>query len=112
MLFSLIAIEQEIIRIAGIIAGALVMTGFVPQVFRAYRRKSMADVSMFLMILISTGMFLWIFYGLVKEDPVIYGANIAGVSLNFLLIGMKVNYDKIGRRGRSSGVRGNNNGSC
>jgi MtN3/saliva family. len=54
----------------------------------------MIDVSIYLMGLISAGMFLWIIYGIIRNDIVIIGTNASGFVLNVLLIGLKVKYDK------------------
>ena len=46
------------------------------------QNKKMFDVSAHLMILIASGMFLWVIYGFIKSDPVIIGTNAAGFALN------------------------------
>lgn len=76
------------------IAGVLVLLGFVPQVIRSYKRKQMEDVSSFLMILIAVGMFLWIIYGVYRQDPTIIGTNVGGMALNLILLGMKYKYTR------------------
>lgn len=89
----MVAVNDEIfLTILGTAAGILVLTGFIPQVLRSYKRKKMDDVSTFLMLLIGSGMFLWIIYGINRSDPTIIGANVAGLSLNLLLLGMKFRY--------------------
>ena len=57
--------------------------------------KKMFDVSGYLMILIASGMFLWIVYGVIKSDLVIIGTNATGFALNITLLGMKLRYDKL-----------------
>jgi uncharacterized protein with PQ loop repeat len=47
------------------------------------------------MILIASGMFLWIIYGFIKSDPVIIGTNATGFALNVTLLIMKLKYDKM-----------------
>jgi uncharacterized protein with PQ loop repeat len=42
----------------GTIAGVLVLSSFIPQLRKAYKTKKMSDVSIHLMILIASGMFL------------------------------------------------------
>jgi uncharacterized protein with PQ loop repeat len=39
-------------------------------------------------------MFLWVIYGIIRNDLVIIGTNVSGVLLNITLIGLKVKYDK------------------
>lgn len=79
----------------GIIAGVLVLSSFIPQLLKAYKTKKMTDVSIHLMLLISSGMFLWVIYGLIRADPVIVGTNASGFVLNIILVILKLKYDKI-----------------
>ncbi len=78
----------------GIIAGILVLSSFIPQLYKAYKTKKMQDVSIYLMGLIASGMFLWVIYGLIRKD-VIVGTNISGFILNVILIALKFRYDKL-----------------
>ena len=83
------------VDIIGIIAGILVLLSFVPQIVKAYKTKKMFDVSAHLMILIASGMFLWVIYGFIRSDLVIIGTNAAGLALNIALLIMKIRYDKM-----------------
>ena len=55
----------------------------------------MFDLSPRLMILIASGVFLWVIYGIIRSDPVIMGTNAAGFALNITLLVMKLRYDKM-----------------
>jgi len=79
----------------GIIAGTLVLSSFIPQLHKAYKTKRMLDVSIYLMGLIASGMFLWVIYGIIREDPVIIGTNASGFILNIILMILKLKYDKL-----------------
>ena len=81
--------------IIGTIAGILVLSSFIPQLMKVYRTKKMFDVSVHLMILIASGMFLWVIYGFIRSDPVIIGTNATGFALNITLLVMKLRYDKM-----------------
>jgi MtN3 and saliva related transmembrane protein len=83
--------------IIGTVAGILVLSSFIPQIIKAYKTKKMLDVSAHLMILIASGMFLWVIYGFIRLDPVIIGANVTGFALNITLLVMKIKYDKVQR---------------
>jgi hypothetical protein len=48
--------------------------------------RKMFDVSAHLMVLIASGMFLWVTYGFIRSAPVIIGTNAAGVALNITFI--------------------------
>ena len=79
----------------GIIAGILVMSSSIPQIMKSYKTKKMSGVSIYLMSLIASGLFLWIIYGFISFDPIIIGTNSAGLGLNITLLIMKIKYDKM-----------------
>ena len=81
--------------IIGTVAGILVLSSFVPQLMKAYKTKKMSDVSIHLMSLIATGMFLWVIYGFIRSDLFIIGTNATGFALNITLLVMKLRYDKL-----------------
>ena len=62
------------------------MFSFVPQIVRALRTKSVKDVSPVTLFQLSTGVFLWIIYGIYLRDPIIIAANlITLITLGILL---------------------------
>lgn len=81
--------------IIGSVAGILVLSSFIPQLMKAYKTKKMIDVSIHLLILIASGMFLWVIYGFIRSDPVIIGTNATGCALNITLLIMKIRYDRM-----------------
>jgi MtN3 and saliva related transmembrane protein len=80
--------------VIGITAGILVLSSFIPQLRKAYKTKRMLDVSIYLMALIASGMFLWVIYGIIRRDPVIIVTNASGFILNIILMILKLRYDK------------------
>lgn len=80
--------------VIGITAGILVLSSFIPQLHKAYKTKRMLDVSIYLMALIASGMFLWVIYGIIRRDPVIIVTNASGFILNIILMILKLRYDK------------------
>jgi len=76
------------------VAGALTSTGYLPQILKGLRTKKMRDVSLLMPAVLGFGMFLWLIYGLVRDDPAIIVANIVGSSLTALLVIMKMTYDR------------------
>jgi len=80
--------------VIGIIAGTLVLSSFIPQLHKAYKTKRMSDVSIYLMGLIASGMFLWVVYGIIRKDPVIIVTNASGFILYIILMILKLRYDK------------------
>ena len=91
-------IEEDLVVWIGTIAGILVLLSFIPQIMKTYKAKKMFDVSSYLMILIASGMFLWVVYGVIKSDLAIIGTNATGFALNVTLLVMKLKYDKLQSR--------------
>ncbi|RDJ30932.1 MAG: hypothetical protein DWQ18_05035 [Crenarchaeota archaeon] len=77
-----------------IAAGVLILSGWVEQIIRGYRTKSLKDVSPYLMILIAIGALLWLIYGIEILDPYIVGTNIAAIILMIIIFGLKRRYDR------------------
>ncbi len=72
----------------GATAATLTMFSFIPQIARSLRTKSVKDVSPVTLFQLSTGVFLWMIYGIARKDPIIIFANaitlISLVALIFL----------------------------
>lgn len=75
------------------IAGALTSTGYLPQIIKGFRTKRLEDISLLMPAVLGIGMFLWLVYGLAREDPAIIVANLVGSSLTAILVLMKVQYN-------------------
>jgi len=78
----------------GLVAGFLTTVGFVPQIIKGYKSKSMADVSLVMPILIGLGMTLWLIYGLWLDSLPIIIWNAVALTLNIGLIILKLKYGK------------------
>lgn len=88
------AISSGVLTVIGTLAGILILTGWVEQIIKGYRTKSLKDVSKYLMILITGGAILWIVYGLEMKDPYIVGTNITAIILMITVLLMKYRYDR------------------
>ena len=90
----------------GLTAGFFTTLGYAPQIVKGYRTGKMDDVSILMPTLLMLGLGLWLVYGLVVNDfPIIFWNAIA-VVLNFLIIMMKLHYDKERKKERESSVNG------
>ena len=56
----MLELDERIIGVIGILAGILILSGWVPQIVKGYRTKKLSDVSSYLMILIFAGAVLWL----------------------------------------------------
>jgi len=83
-----------LVTTTGSIAAVLTTCSFLPQIIKAYRTKSMHDVSHYLMSFFATGTVLWMIYGIFKSDTVIIVANATASAFNIILLYMKYAYGK------------------
>jgi MtN3 and saliva related transmembrane protein len=88
-------VDGVLLTILGTLAGILILTGWVEQIYKGYKTKSMQDISKFLMIFIAAGSTLWLVYGSIVSDVFIIGTNIAGLILMIIVSVMKRRYQKI-----------------
>ena len=88
------ALDEISITILGIVASDLILSGWVPQIVKGYRTKKLDDVSKYLMTLVAIGAFLWMLYGVEKNDFIIIGVNVAAICLTMTVLAMKFRYKK------------------
>lgn len=87
-------IDGTLLTILGIAAGILILSGWVDQIIKGYKTKSLKDISKYLMLFISGGSILWLIYGMVVSDIFIIGTNIAAIFLMMTVLFMKKRYEK------------------
>ncbi|MBI2127917.1 MAG: hypothetical protein HYU00_02515 [Nitrosarchaeum sp.] len=90
-------INGTLLTILGIAAGVLILSGWVEQIIKGYKTKSLKDVSKYLMVFISGGSILWLIYGIIVSDVFIIGTNIAAIFLMMIVLFMKKRYEKISK---------------
>ena len=84
----------DYITILGFIAASLTTFGYVPQIIKGYKTKHLKDVSLLMFVLLTFGMFLWLIYGIFRNDIVIIIANIVGVLFGAITLCLKLYYRK------------------
>ncbi len=87
-------VDGTLLTILGVAAGVLILTGWLDQIYKGYKSKSLKDMSNFLMIFISAGAILWLIYGFIVVDVFLIGTNIAAIILMIIILVMKKRYDK------------------
>jgi len=90
----MVLFEGISLSILAIVAGVMILSGWVPQIIKGYKTKKLDDISKYLMILVACGAFLWILYGIEKDDPFIIGVNVAAIALTMIVLSMKYRYNK------------------
>lgn len=77
----------------GYIAGALTTIAFAPQLIKAINTKSTKDVSLMMLLCSTSGMVLWLFHGILINDPALIVANSISILLASSLLGLKLRND-------------------
>lgn len=88
------SLSMDHLTIIGLLAGLITTAGLVPQVIKGYRSGSMDDVSLLMPLVLMAGMALWLVYGVFLGDLPIILWNGVGVSLNAILIVLKLRSGK------------------
>ena len=78
----------------GLTAGLFTTVGFVPQIIKSLRTRRMDEVSLLMPLFLALGMFLWLLYGLLNADAPIIIWNAIGLSLNLVLIALKLRFGR------------------
>jgi MtN3 and saliva related transmembrane protein len=78
----------------GLLAGFLTTIGFVPQIVKGYRSKSMGDLSLLMPILIGIGMFIWLIYGIWLDSLPLILWNAIALALNIVIIVLILRYSR------------------
>jgi MtN3 and saliva related transmembrane protein len=83
---------MEMWTMFGLMAGMLTTVGYIPQIVKGYQTKRMNDISLTMPVLLSIGMALWFYYGMVLQDLPIMLWNFIAVCLNLVVILMILRY--------------------
>ena len=83
-----------LIPLTGIFATIFAVSSTVPQIIKGRKTKKMDDVSVWLITALILGLSVWVIYGIAKNDVVIAGGNSIGVSLNVILLVLKIIYSR------------------
>lgn len=80
------------ITIIGLLAAAATTIAFLPQVVRSWRTKKTEDISLSMYLIMVTGGFLWLSYGLLINDLPLVVANVITLSLTISTLFLKIRY--------------------
>ncbi|OGI48736.1 MAG: hypothetical protein A2151_01055 [Candidatus Muproteobacteria bacterium RBG_16_65_34] len=83
---------MEFTNLLGLAAGALTTVAFVPQVVKIWRTRSTHDISLGMFALFSTGLVLWLIYGVSIGSAPIVIANTVTLALALTILYFKLRY--------------------
>lgn len=78
--------------VIGLIAGLLTTIAFVPQLTKTWKSKSAKDVSLVMLMTFTTGVLLWLIYGLLIQAAPIIAANAVTLLLAGAILALKIRY--------------------
>jgi MtN3 and saliva related transmembrane protein len=83
---------MDLTNLLGLTAGALTTIAFIPQLSKTWKSKCADDISLAMMAIFSTGVFLWLLYGLwIQALPIIL-ANLVTLVLASVILILKIKY--------------------
>jgi MtN3 and saliva related transmembrane protein len=86
------------VEAVGALAGILTTIAFIPQVVKTWRSRSAEDISLFMFLLFSTGVALWLVYGIAIASVPVIAANAITLILALSILVLKVRYMWLQRR--------------
>jgi MtN3 and saliva related transmembrane protein len=82
--------EFDIITIVGFIAATLTTGAYVPQAVKTWKTRSAKDLSLRMFLMMTTGMTLWLIYGILRKDPPIIIANVVALIFTSIILYFKI----------------------
>ena len=79
----------------GFLAGTLTTVSFLPQLIKTIRRKSAKDISFAMLTVFTSGVGLWLVYGLLLHDLPIIVANAVTLALVLAILVLKIYYGRL-----------------
>lgn len=81
-------------EIVGAVAAALTTFGFVPQIIKIHKTRSVEDVSLTMLVQYCIGLFLWMLYGVYLKNNILIISNLVSFSTLLLTVGLYLKYRK------------------
>jgi MtN3 and saliva related transmembrane protein len=76
----------------GIVAAVLTTGSALPQVIKALKTKKTRDISLVTYLMMTTGILIWLTYGILIRDIPLMFANGTGLVLNAIMLFCKLRY--------------------
>jgi MtN3 and saliva related transmembrane protein len=83
---------QEFIPIFGYVAAILTTLSFLPQAIKTIKEKNTEGISLVMYSLFTSGVLMWLVYGLFVKDAPIIIANAITLILAVIILALKIKY--------------------
>lgn len=84
--------SDQLIQIIGIAAGSCTALSLIPQVVKIAKEKKAEDISVAYLLILLSGLCLWITYGVLRKDPPVIITNIVSLIVNIATIVLGIKY--------------------
>ena len=81
-------------QIIGIIAGIFTSASLLPQLIKTIKEKDASSISTVMLLVLITGISIWIYYGFLKKDIPIIATNIFSDLVDLTLLFYSIKYKK------------------
>jgi MtN3 and saliva related transmembrane protein len=81
-------------QIIGLAAGVCTAISLVPQVIKTIKEKEAENVSLAMLLVLGTGLALWIVYGIERNDLPIVATNSFSLLVNITMVFLRIRYKK------------------
>ncbi len=78
----------------GLFGAFLSSVTFLPQVYKAWKTKSVGDLSVWMVLILLANVSTWLIYGIVKDDLAIIIANSIILALSLTMLYFKFSFPK------------------
>lgn len=84
--------ELSLTELVGIVAGFLTTGSFIPQVVKILRTRDVSGISLLMYVAFTSGVLLWLIYGIINSQMAIIAANGITLALASVILAMKICY--------------------
>ena len=74
------------IEVLGLVAGGITSVAMMPQLIKVIKEKNAEDISVVMLLVLSTGLSLWVWYGILQNELPIILSNSFSVLVNITLL--------------------------
>lgn len=83
---------MDLFSIIGYVAAVLTTVSFLPQALQIIKTKNTKGISLPMYLLFTTGVFLWLIYGLHTRSVPVWSANLVTFILAAIILTFKIKY--------------------
>ena len=73
-------------NILGLVAGGITSVAMLPQLIKVLKEEDVKDLSLLMIVVLITGLSLWVWYGFMKDELPIILSNAFAVLVNIALL--------------------------